>query len=98
METVCSCLHKGQGWKNSFTTPWTATIKELCQLALLPACFLFMLCELLVVYEVITDSVLEIVLSQENVLISFHSFLFCILKQLNFGELMKSLEEFRNKI
>lgn len=64
MEILSSCLHKGQGWKNSFTTPWTATIKELCQLALLPACFLFMLCELLVVYEVITDSALEAVLSQ----------------------------------
>lgn len=80
MKTVSSCLHKGQGWKNSFTTPWTAAIKELCQLALLPACFLFMLCELLVIFEVITDSALETVFLQENVLISFYAFLFCILK------------------
>lgn len=61
MKTVSSRLHKGQGWENSFTTPRTATIEELCQLAVL-----FMLREPLVIYEGITGSALEIRLSQEN--------------------------------
>lgn len=61
MKTVSSHLHKGQGWENSFTTLRTATIKELCQLAVL-----FMLCEPLVIYEGITGSALEIGLSQEH--------------------------------
>ena len=75
MKTVSSCLHKGQGWENSFTTPRTATLKELCQLAVLPTCFFFMLCEPLVIYEVITGSALEIGLSQENVLFFILSYL-----------------------
>lgn len=82
MKTVSSCLHKGQGWENSFTAPQTMAIKELCQLAVLPMCFLFVQCEPLVIYEVITGSTLEIGLSQENVLFLF--FLINILKSLNF--------------
>lgn len=94
MKTVSSWLLKGQGWANSFTTPWTATIKELCPAYMFSLYAVWTAGDL---YEVMTGSALEIGLSQENVLF-LNSLLFNILKLLNFRKLMKPLAEFWNKI